>query len=906
MRSLVLLSLGVSLAFSQPAPYVISTAAGGTPIPFPTQPVNASEVRLILPGYVTSDASGNLFLADGYYDRILRIAASGQVTSYAGSVTGFGGDGGSPSAARFNGVSGLAISPAGELYVCDRRNARVRKISADGATIVTVAGNGTFGPVTDGGQATASVAGNATGIAFDSAGNFYFSDAFNHIVRKVDATGRITTIAGTAGRSGFSGDGGAGTSATLLTPAGVAVDTQGNVYIADSGNHRIRRVNPQGRIDTVAGTGTAGETGDSTQATTAQINNPIDVAVNRDGDLFLATRVGGRIRRVRNGVITTVAGGGTGRLFPSSARNFDLALPNGIALTSAGDLIVVDDGRRQLYRVNVSADSIALLAGAVPAEAPGDNGPATRAALLQPLGVAVDPDGVAFVSDVIDNRIRRIAPNGVITTFAGNGLLGQTDGNGRSAELGRPRGLAIDRNRNLYVVATWGGYIRRITATGIVSSFAGSATPGFAGDGGPASAARLNVPQGVALDADGNVYIADSGNHRIRRVNTNGVINTIAGSGTRGFAGDGGPAFSAQLAAPQGVAVDPQGNVYIADTANHRVRRIDRSGNISTVAGTGEPGTGPGQLWLPSQLAFDPAGNLLITSSGAGQVHALLPDASLVTVAGQRLTGFGGDGGPATDALLAGPNGIAVAADGSIFVVDSNNERVRRLELVRLTAGGVQNRASGVPGPVAPLEIVSISGIGLGPATAVTAEPDAGKLPKTLGGTRVLFDGVEAALLSVQERQVIAAVPAAIGDTVRLRVEYQGRATNDVTLAGASAAPGIFTPILNEDGSENGESTPAPAGAAVSFNVTGLGAVDAALEDGQTVGDEEVRPVQSFEVTIGGVIAEVLSARVPARQLPGVIAVRVRVPEGVSGAAPLIIRAAGAESQPAVVVSIAP
>lgn len=909
MRSLIFSLLGVCLASAQP--YVISTAAGGARVAFPAQGTTAADLRLILPAYAATDAAGNIYVSDSYYDRIFRIAPSGAVTSFAGTDTGFGGDGGAPAAARFNGVSGLAVSASGDLYVCDRRNARVRKIS--GSAITTVAGNGSFTPAPDGSQATSGGAGSATGIALDNAGNFYFSDASNHIVRKVDSAGVVTTVAGVAGRAGFSGDGGPATAATLQGPGGIALDGQGNLYIADSGNNRVRRVNAQGRIDTVVGTGVAGETGDSGPAVSAQINVPTDVVVSRDGDLFLTSRSGGRVRRLRGTTISTVAGGGNGRNFPSSARLFDLALPNALALTAAGDLLVLDDGRRQLYRINVAADSIQLAAGAIAAEAAGDNGPAVQSALLQPIGVAVDPDGNVYVSDVVDNRIRRIAPNGSITTFAGNGTLGQTEGGARSAELGRPRGMALDRNRNLYVAATWGGYVRRISPNGLVSNFAGGSATGFAGDNGPAASARLNAPASVAIDRDDNVYIADSANNRIRRVTPNGNINTFAGAGTRGFAGDGGPAFSAQLSAPLGVAVDAQGNVFIADTGNHRVRRVDRSGNISTVAGTGEPGTGAAQLWLPSGLAFDAAGNLLIAMQGGGQLRALMRDGSLTVVAGTGSSGFSGDGGRADGAQLAGMNGITVGPDGSIFVVDTNNERVRKLELQRLTAGGVLNRASRSPGPVAPHQIVIIQGIGLGPAAEVTATPDAsGRLPRTLGGTRVLFDGTAAPLLAAQEQQVIAAVPASIGDAVRLRVEYQGRLTNEVTLQAAQTAPGIFVrpeagqaAATNEDGSSNQESAPAPVGSVVTFTVTGLGTVQG-LEEGQVAGEEEVRPVQPIEVMIGGVTAEVTGARVAARQPAGVVAVSVRIPEGVEPgpAVPLTLRAGSTGSQPGVTLAI--
>ena len=915
-----LLHLALATAWAQPGSYLISTVAGGTPVAFPAQGATAAEVRLLLPAYAAIDATGNVYVSDNYYDRILRITPAGAVTTFAGSETGFGGDTGPATAAKFNGVEAMAFSAAGDLYVCDRRNGRVRKITRAGV-ITTVAGNGSATLVADGRPAVSGGVGNPKGVALDAAGNIYFSDSLNHVVRRVDTTGNITSVAGVAAKPGFSGDRGPATAAALQSPSGIALDQLGNLYIADTSNNRVRRVNAQGVIDTVAGNGIVGETGDAGAATAAQLNGPNDVAVSSDGNLFIANRSGGRVRRVRGATITTVAGSGTSRLFPSQATRFSLALPGGIALTAGGDLLVVDDGRRQVYQVNLVTDSIQPLAGATGGAAAGDDGPATLGKLLQPHGVAVDPDGNLFITDLIDNRVRRVSAAGVISTFAGTGALAQTDGFGRGADVGRPRGVAFDRNRNLYVTVSWGAGVRRITPAGNVTFVAGGASAGFSGDGGPALSARMFAPQSVAIDRQDNIYIADTANNRIRRVTPNGAINTIAGTGERAFGGDGGPAALARLSGPQGVVLDEQGNLFVADTGNHRVRRIDTSGNIATIAGTGELGScnpavaaAQSPLFLPSSLAFD-AGKLLIVNTGPGQV-CVLSEGRLTVIAGST-GGFGGDGGPATEAKLASPQGIATGPDGSIYVADTNNERIRKLELVRLTAGGVQNMASRLAGPVAPYELVSIQGIGLGPAAAVTAEVDAaGKWPKTLGGTRVLFDGVPAALLSVQERQIVAAVPAGVGDAIKLRVEYQGRLTNEVTLAGAISAPGIFVReggaqavAVNEEASENGESTPAPIGSVLTFNVTGLGTVDAALEDGQTVGEEaEVRPAQALEVTVGGMVAEVVSARVPAKQLPGIVAVRVRIPEGVEpgAAVALAVRAGGVASQAGVTIAVGP
>ncbi|MBL8292726.1 MAG: SMP-30/gluconolactonase/LRE family protein [Bryobacterales bacterium] len=918
--------LSVAAAQSE-LPYLISTFAGGQRLPFPGQGSTATDVRFVLPQDVAVDSSGNIYVSDSYYDRVLRITPAGAVSTFAGSETGFGGDGGVPSAAQFNGVFGIAFSPAGELHICDSRNGRVRKISRDGNTITTVAGTGSVQANGDGGPATQAALGNPRSIVFDSAGNYYISDTLNHVVRKVDQAGVITTVAGTAGRRGFGGDGAAATSALLQVPAGLAVDAQNNLYIADSLNNRIRRVTTQnGRIETFAGTGVQGFAGSNSPAASAQFYQPLDLAFNRNGDLFIADRNNGRIRRIRGGTITTVAGGGSNRAVPGSAVQFDLAFATAVAVDANDQLLVLDDGLRRLFRVNPVSDQIQAAAGTSVSRAAGDGGPASQATLFEPSGVAVDSEGNVFVSDVVDNRVRRIARDGTIGTWAGTGSLG-TSGDGgpaTAAGLGRPRGMAIDRNQNLYVAGTWGAYIRRISPRGVITNFAGTTSSGFSGDGGAATAARLNEPFGVAVDNQDNVYIADSANHRIRRVDPQGRITTFAGTGTAGFSGDGGPAVAAQLTRPRAVAVDNQGNVFIADTNNNRVRRVDSRGIITTVAGNGETGSsGVGragtesQIWAPSGLAFDSEGSLLI--SVVGQVRSLGQDGIVRLVAGGATTGLAGDGGPGNAALLSAQAGIAVGPDGSIFVADQSNERVRRLALVRLTADGIANQASGERGAVAANEIVAIQGLRLGPATAVTGMPDSsGRYPKTLGGTEVTFDGVPAALLSAQERIVYAAVPASVsGDRVRVRVAGQGSLTEEISVPVRPAIPGVYTrtedglgPALarNEDDSDNSEANPAAPGSLVRFRVTGLGTTAPALDDGQVAGADDVIPTNTIEVTIGGAVAELVSARVPEGQLAGVVEITVRVPSDVefgSTLQPLLVRSGDFLSQAGVTIAVA-
>ncbi|MDP9442396.1 MAG: right-handed parallel beta-helix repeat-containing protein [Actinomycetota bacterium] len=318
----------------------------------------------------------------------------------------------------------------------------------------------------------------------------------------------------------------------------------------------------------------------------------------------------------------------------------------------------------------------------------GDGGAATSAQLKNPRGVAVDGAGNLYIADRSDNRVRRVDASGAITTVAGTGVFGYSGDAGPAthARLSFPHGVAVDGSGNVYIADTGNDRVRKVDASGTITTVAGTGGDGYSGDGGPATAAELSSPYGVAVDSAGNLYIADTINHRIRKVDASGTITTVAGTGDHGYSGDGGPATQAQLRLPRGVAVDNSRNLYIADTLNSRVRKVDASGTITTVAGTGDYGySGDGgraieaDLYEPEGVAVDRSGALYIADTYNHRVRKVDASGTIVTVAGTGLRGYSGDGGPATEAQLNYPYSVALDSAGGLYIADGQNTRVRRM-----------------------------------------------------------------------------------------------------------------------------------------------------------------------------------------------------------------------------------
>jgi len=572
-------------------------------------------------------------------------------------------------------------------------------------------------------------------IAADATGNVYFAMFDSSSVFKLDPNGVLTRVAGDS-PPGYSGDGGPATRARLMLNGqgqGLAADGGGNLFIADTGNHRVRRVSPDGIIVTVAGTGATGFSGDGGPATSAQLGQPAGVAVDGAGNLFVAA--GNRIRKVStSGIITTVAGGGT--LQGSSgdggpATSAQLAFPGAVTVDGGGNLFIADSGNSRIRKVSPSG-IISTVAGndtRAYGVGGGDSGPATSVSLDWPSGVAVDGAGNLFISDAVFPRIRKVSPSGMLTTAAGTASGFSGDGGpATSAQLSGPRGVAVDATGNLFVADSANNRIRRVSAGGIITTLAGDGTSPsfFSGDGGPATNAQMRLAgftsAGVAVDGAGNLFIADTSNHRIRKVSPTGTITTVAGVGARCGPidclplGDGGPATSAALWYPTSVAVDGAGSLFIAEYG--RTRKVSPNGIITTLA------------LDAGALAVDRAGNVFIAN---GAVRKVSPEGIITTVAGGGRgceeggvnCGPLGDGGPATSARLYA-TGVAVDSSGNLFIADNEeyelfcDRRIRKVStsgIITTVAGDRGCGFSGDGGPAANAQLdhthsVTVDGAG--------------------------------------------------------------------------------------------------------------------------------------------------------------------------------------------------
>ena len=736
-----------------------------------------------------------------------------------------------------------------------------------------------------------------------------------------------------AGGGSSLGDGGAATAARLNLHYGVALDRAGNLYIADTNNRRIRKVDSSGNISTVAGTGTAGFSGDGGAATDARLNNPQGVALDGAGNLYIGDTSNHRIRKVDTaGVISTVAGSGTG-------------------------------GHS------------------------GDGGAATAAQLNSPRGVALDGAGNLYIADAWNNRIRKVDTAGVITTAAGTGASGDFGDGGAAtaAWLRDPQVVALDGAGNLYIACRTNHRIRKVNTAGVISTVAGTGMPGFSGDDGAATSAQLSSPEGVAVDWAGNLYIGDASNNRIRKVDTAGVITTVAGTGTAGSSGDGGAAVAAQLNNPGGVALDALGNLYIADRSNRRIRKVVGVGPPAPAAPDARPREqDPAVHARTLELAFvlrqddAPAGQEVVLYAENGDVDfRAQPAQRWLAVA--PASGSLEEDEEAVVTVTADPAGLRVGRREGLVYVRSGERvtaRVRIALTVQPAAGPAVSRHGVVNAaalsafgeqelfgprllPAAPGSLVVIRGVNF-TANRETVVAESFPLPASLGGVTVRFDGLEARLFAVGPQRIEAQLPSLLA---REALEAGGTALATVVVETAEGGsyprrflvgthgPGIFTMSGGGTGqaaavlagttvlaaplgfsgdirlAQPGEtvniyttSRPARAGDVLEIYATGLGPVEPPLADGMNScapqgvcladGSNVVlrRTAERPRVSIGGVAVAadgvLFSGLAPA--LAAVDMVLVEVPAGIapSDAAEVVIAVGGRASQAGVTIAV--
>ncbi|MEI6714755.1 MAG: HYR domain-containing protein [Verrucomicrobiota bacterium] len=563
-------------------------------------------------GYVSGlavDASGTVYVADQSNHTIRAISPSGVVTTLAGAAGVYGSADGTGSGARFNSPSGVVADSAGNLYVTDYGNHTVRKITAGGVVSTLAGTTGSYGAADGlGGQAQFFYPG---AIAVDLAGDVYVADTMRHTIRKVTGAGLVTTIAGSAGNSGSSD--GAGNQARFYNPSGLCVDSGGNVYVSDQNNQTVRKITSSGVVTTLAGL-VGWNAGTDGTGSAARFYSPAGLSVDGNGVLYLADMLNHTIRKMTsNGVVVTLAGRAVSAgAVDATGGAATFYSPNGLALDSNANVYVADQDNHVIRKIT-AAGVVSTLAGSA-GNVGSANGTGSLARFNSPKALAVDSAGNVYVADQGSHTVRKITAAGVVSTLAGSaGVSGSSDGVGGAARFASPASVAVDASGTVFVADYANHTVRKIASGGGVQTFAGSA--GVAGSGdGVGSVARFCYPSAVALDGNGSVYVADGGNHTIRKITASGLVSTVAGSAGHAGSADGVGA-AALFENPTALGVDGAGDVYVADAGNHTVRKITSAGLVTTLGGLPGYASDYPALGLNSRFAV-PRG-LAVSSSGA-------------------------------------------------------------------------------------------------------------------------------------------------------------------------------------------------------------------------------------------------------------------------------------------------
>lgn len=624
---------------------------------------------------------------------------------FAGNADGPGSADGTGDAARFNTPEGIAIDSKGNMYVSDRGSHIIRKISPTGV-VSTLAGLANYPGSTDGKGADARF-NQPLGIALDSNDNLYVADIFNNKIRKITPEGVVTTFAGSGAAA--SNNNAIGTLASFNNPHGVATDAAGYVYVADSNNHLIRAISSTGAVTTLAGLGYASNT--NATGTLAGFNYPYGIATDTAGHLYVADSINHLIRSISIagssvGAVSTIAGLGFASNTNATGTLAGFNTPIGIATDTAGNLYVADIYNHLIRSISMTGSTVGVvstLAGLGTASNVDATG--TLAGFNIPVGVTVDKSGIVYVTDANNNTIRKIALNKAVTTFAGKGVsIGSIDGNGVDARFNGVIDVATDSFGNVYAADANNYTIRKISASGLVSTFAGaSGVPGTAD--GRGSDVRFASPGGVAIDRNNILYVVDNTSGTLRKIPTTGSNAGVSSTIASGFN------------APRGVAVDIVGNIYVVDRNNHNIRKITPDGANNVFAGSGTPGSADGKgtaasFVNPWGVATDSVGNVYVTDNGNQTIRKITPAGDVKTLAGEVGVAGNVDGGGV--ARFFSPRGIVVDQAGNVYVADTSNHTIRKVtpDGVVTTVVGLAGKGGFVAGGL-PGTIVSPQGMAL-------------------------------------------------------------------------------------------------------------------------------------------------------------------------------------------------
>ena len=665
---------------------------------------------------------GDLVVVDYQAHRLWRIDRDGILHAFAGDgVPGNSGDGGPAREARFFYPHDLTQDKAGNLYLSDLGNYTYRRIDYQTGIVTRVAGSGRKGRGGDGGPALEAELDTNCGIAVDDQGHLYLSSEWSNNIRRVDAkTGVIDHFAGQKARHypseqgvsrpyfgpglslmGYHGDGGPASEAAFHHPEHLAFDSQGDLYVCDNSNDRIRKIDMKtGIITTVLGNGQRASNGDGGPAVEAGTLMPDAICVDVHDNLYVSEKYGYRVRKVESqtGIVQTLVGNGVpgfGEEGLSGSQTHCNSCEAGIWADPDGTVFWSDCSGR-LRRYDGQTGLVTTVLGGTGVH---DGEAATQGFLCGPGGLATGPDGHLYIADVWNQRIRAIDPHtGLIRTVAGNGARAYGGDNGPATEayLGNPHDVSVDATGRVVIADTRHGRLRQVDTDGVIRTICGTTLPWDGGegrwdkgDGGPAVSASLVAVEAVSHAPNGDIYLGD-GVGRIRKIEAaTGLITTVAGIGQAGYSGDGGPATQAKIGSPTVICFDQHGNFFFADKTYHVVRRVDTQGLISTVAGRGQPGFSAdgtpaslANLHTPWGLAIAKDGTLYVSDSGNNRVRRIVPNSGVLeTVAGSDVPGDAGDGGPATAASLNEPHGLCFYGPDILLISDHFNNRIKAVRL---------------------------------------------------------------------------------------------------------------------------------------------------------------------------------------------------------------------------------